>query len=236
MDNKEKDNNKRQEVSTVDLVSSDDGFVFVYKKTEKLVTAIYMVTNLFGDIEPMKWNLRTKASTLLSFTIGFKDILESREEEFSQEVKTKVLEIVSLLEIAYRSGLVSSMNFSILKNEFIYMTEFLTHFRRSSAHHQDLERNFFDVKQVPSVHKPVAQGVAHQGQSNVLDVYKRNNRQTIIINLLKKKDNLTIHDIAETISDCSEKTIQRELIALIQAGIVKKEGERRWSTYSLLVR
>ena len=31
----------------------------------------------------------------------------------------------------------------------------------------------------------------------------------------------------------SEKTIQRELMALIESGTVLKQGERRWSTYSL---
>ena len=46
---------------------------------------------------------------------------------------------------------------------------------------------------------------------------------------------MTKQDIAQTIRDCSEKTIQRELIALIQGGIVKKTGERRWSKYSLII-
>jgi DNA-binding HxlR family transcriptional regulator len=31
----------------------------------------------------------------------------------------------------------------------------------------------------------------------------------------------------------SEKTIQRELGALIESGLVMKQGERRWSVYSL---
>jgi len=31
----------------------------------------------------------------------------------------------------------------------------------------------------------------------------------------------------------SEKTIQRELQALVATGAVKKEGERRWTRYSL---
>jgi DeoR/GlpR family transcriptional regulator of sugar metabolism len=35
------------------------------------------------------------------------------------------------------------------------------------------------------------------------------------------------------IKDVSEKTIQRELISLIEAGIILKTGERRWSRYSI---
>ena len=59
------------------------------------------------------------------------------------------------------------------------------------------------------------------------------NRQDIIIDLLKKNSNLTIKDFVKVIKNCSEKTIQRELISLVKKGVIKKQGERRWSTYSL---
>jgi predicted HTH transcriptional regulator len=64
-------------------------------------------------------------------------------------------------------------------------------------------------------------------------VFKRTNRQNIILQLLKKKPDVTIKDITQYIKDCSEKTIQRELIALISVGVLKRTGERRWSKYSL---
>ncbi len=35
------------------------------------------------------------------------------------------------------------------------------------------------------------------------------------------------------IDDCGEKTIQRELVSMMKEGSIKKEGERRWSQYSL---
>ena len=35
------------------------------------------------------------------------------------------------------------------------------------------------------------------------------------------------------VRDVSEKTIQRELQALVEAGKVTRTGERRWTTYSL---
>jgi len=44
---------------------------------------------------------------------------------------------------------------------------------------------------------------------------------------------LSVKDFTRVIKDCSEKTIQRELLDLVEKGIVKKEGERRWSRYSL---
>ena len=51
--------------------------------------------------------------------------------------------------------------------------------------------------------------------------------------LLRQRNNLSVKDFVTVVSEYSEKTIQRELLALVQEGVVKKQGERRWSTYSL---
>jgi len=245
--------NIEQDKNPIDYFSQDQSFVFLYKKTEKLATALYMVTNLFGDSEPMKWTLRTKVSHLLSFIIGFKDVLESREHEFSNEVKTRVLEIVSLLEVASCSGIVSPMNFSILKTEFMNLVQTLSTFKKNADQGTQfaLPKTFFEVTK-PLYQQSIAprqemnmgeykRQYSHIKDTAVLDkkeedqvVFKKTNRQSIIVNLLKRKKELTIKDIAEVIRDCSEKTIQRELIALIHAGVLKKVGERRWSKYSLI--
>lgn len=51
--------------------------------------------------------------------------------------------------------------------------------------------------------------------------------------VLEAKGEATIKDIAEVITDCSEKTIQRDLNSLIDAGEVTRHGERRWSRYTV---
>ena len=46
---------------------NDSNFsVFLNKKTEKLVTALYMVTSFLSDSEPLKWKLRENGVALLS--------------------------------------------------------------------------------------------------------------------------------------------------------------------------
>jgi hypothetical protein len=42
-----------------------------------------------------------------------------------------------------------------------------------------------------------------------------------------------IKDVSPLVTGCSEKTIQRELSAMVRSGILKKVGEKRWSRYSL---
>lgn len=58
-------------------------------------------------------------------------------------------------------------------------------------------------------------------------------RREIIINMIKKYRTIGIKDISGLISGCSEKTLQRELNALVREGVVRKDGDRRWSRYSL---
>jgi hypothetical protein len=61
----------------------------------------------------------------------------------------------------------------------------------------------------------------------------RDDRRKIILALIKQKPSLTVKDIVKSIPNVSEKTIQRELLAMVAEGILSKRGERRWSTYSL---
>lgn len=71
-------------------------------------------------------------------------------------------------------------------------------------------------------------------KSSKTDMVDRMNRRMAILNFIKENKEVAIKDIQNNISDCSEKTIQRELNDLIKDGVLKKEGDRRWSKYSLL--
>ena len=62
---------------------------------------------------------------------------------------------------------------------------------------------------------------------------RHSSRRNTILELLQDKDFVTVKDVTDTIQGCSSKTLQRELLSLVSEGILKKEGERRWSTYSL---
>ena len=59
-------------------------------------------------------------------------------------------------------------------------------------------------------------------------------RAALILDVLKKQKSASIKGLTAVITECSEKTIQRELMSLIEQGLVRKTGERRWSIYSLV--
>jgi hypothetical protein len=75
-------------------------------------------------------------------------------------------------------------------------------------------------------------GVSHAGNSaeNAKEGISRRDR---IVEILANKGHASIKDITDIIKDCSEKTVQRELNAMIKDSVAVREGERRWSVYSL---
>lgn len=58
-------------------------------------------------------------------------------------------------------------------------------------------------------------------------------RRKKILEIVKSKGQVTIHEFIQSIQGCSSKTIQRELTSLVLSGTLKKTGERRWSKYSI---
>ncbi|MFA6078064.1 MAG: hypothetical protein WC724_03555 [Candidatus Paceibacterota bacterium] len=61
----------------------------------------------------------------------------------------------------------------------------------------------------------------------------RSDRRDLILRIIRKNKDSTIKDISTMVSGCSEKTIQRELIALVSENVLKKTGEKRWTRYFL---
>ena len=154
--------------------------------------------------------------------------------------------MISLFSIAKNAGLVSDANYEIIHRE-------LTKFEESFG--KPIDMAFFSEpveykNALPEAEKPafeVKDKTPEAPKTNLLErsterpelkdfgavSVKKNSRQSIIINLLKRKKEIMIKDVSPLISGCSEKTIQRELLSMVAAGILKKVGEKRWSRYTL---
>ncbi len=59
-------------------------------------------------------------------------------------------------------------------------------------------------------------------------------RVSKILGIIKDKKEVSIKDISIAFTDYSEKTIQRELNALVAKGTIKKIGAKRWSRYQAI--
>ena len=90
----------------------------IAKKSERLVTALYLVTDLMTDNEPIKHGLRKNAVALLSSMNALSQIdVKDRVIEFKVSLKS-VTEIISLLHVAVTTGIVSEMNGQLLMDGF----------------------------------------------------------------------------------------------------------------------
>lgn len=113
-----------------ELFEKDNYFLFVYKKTERIVSALYLISNLFPDNEPIRLQFRKSGTAIISQVLSLTSTPLSRAEIISRIIP-ELLHLLSLLSISFTAGLVSHMNFSILKRELESLLETL-HFRGSS--------------------------------------------------------------------------------------------------------
>lgn len=84
----------------------------------------------------------------------------------------------------------------------------------------------------PLLNEPVKDiKVTNSSKRHYIESKGQSDRMSLILELVRKRKSLSIKEIASVIKDCSEKTIQRELNSLIEQGLIRREGERRWSVY-----
>ncbi|TSD02996.1 MAG: Uncharacterized protein Athens071416_387 [Parcubacteria group bacterium Athens0714_16] len=106
-----------KDIENINVFEQTDYLTFILKKAEKIVTAIYLVTNLFPMNDPLKQTLREKSLCLLSDVNYIRQNFDSTNIRFVINLDSSVLNILSLLNVARDTRLISAMNFSILETE-----------------------------------------------------------------------------------------------------------------------
>ena len=249
------------------LGGSMNGLPMSHSKTNKLITALYMVTDVMDKDEPLRNKLRTLGVNIVSDTHSLADL----------SLDKNINEVLSLMDIAFTIGMISEMNCSILKKEFIEL-------KRSIQKADGLQlpggrvslSDFFaggdssalgnHIENQPNVRYDSNKysdkiGVPKGGimmkslnknemsdrtksvnnNKNNFDLLKRQRRDEIvkIIKTRYSAEGLgaTITDIKNeskgALSACGEKTLQRELVSMVQDGVLNRTGEKRWSRYLL---
>ncbi len=294
MDNKKDIENTIGQLSDItkaivfNVFEKDNFLLFLYRKFEKVSTAIYLITNFLSDSEPIKWRLRETGLNIVSGILSLKNFSSKRSEVFAKTA-SDILEILSYLDVLYLAGNISGMNYSILKKELESLAETVSFSPNSNSKYSGgrgvLQDDFFAIprdqfavsergdfpakisspeKDKISTHPSInewtdltsgfkdtntavkgqvrqsrpgtflisGRGPAVVGEKRISDSSKFD-RENKILEILQTRNNLTIKDFSPVIKGCSEKTIQRELLRLVKSGVLNKEGERRWSRYSL---
>jgi hypothetical protein len=273
----QKDKGNEKGFDNLGVFISDNYLAFIYRKTEKLSTALYLVTSHFAEEEPLRFELRRRAVELLGDIMSLYQLAGPSKTKLPAAVPTSIFEIVSLLEIARVSSMLSDANFSLLRLEYLKLLEMLSSkYNLSSAPALALSSDFFRISDEPTKDRSEISRDLHAGIFQPYDNANRppeparqsdkghqsmsfkkdesavrqlpsaastqsafqkktpEDRRQEILKLLRKKKELTVKDLVAVIPGVSDKTLQRELSAMADQGIVGKSGKKRWSKYYLL--
>ncbi|MEI6191048.1 MAG: hypothetical protein WCP24_01600 [bacterium] len=242
-------------ISDITVFKDNPHLIYLYKKTEKLVSALYLLSSFISDREPIKWQMREEGVNLLSQSLCLSDRLSSERMLAYTKFISTGLKFLSFLEVSYLGGIISEMNYSVLKYEFETLIKtaesgekggenkgliFPEHFFEVQSDQVDESLNILSKGHTLMSDRPArplggmsVKKTVETVRTSELKQKDKSNRQEVIINLLKKNSELGIKDFTLSIKDCSEKTIQRELVLLVSKGLIKKAGEKRWSKYSI---
>ncbi len=128
-----------------------------YTKTNKLITALYMVTDIMDINEPIRAKLRSLGVEILSD-------MHSSVSAAKGAVASKADEAMSFLGVAGAMNMISEMNKNILVREFTLLKDSLVVFRESSI--VSLESFFESEEVLPSLQHPLPASPLAKGEGN----------------------------------------------------------------------
>ncbi len=218
------------------LLHNDNYYQYIFKKTEKIVSVtFYIINNIDFDkkSETQISNLASKAHLVHEHSLRSLEAKQSSGREVLEQFTQALIGLDSTFRIALAMQLITPEILSVVSGEIdtvirglsSYMGVDTFDFRSSSELNQPTKTQSIKA---PTVSRSQSQSaVAPATQAAASD------RRERIKTILEAKGEATIKDISEIITDCSEKTIQRELNTMIDENLVKRQGERRWSKYSI---
>ena len=222
-----------------------------YRRAERIVAGIILLTNHILVEDDLRRLSRRIALSLLAHLLELKDEMRSLSSGRMRELKVSIRHLISLVKMMVFSGFVSFQNAEVVTAALEELNTFITVSSRSSLSeslqlskedfmdpHSPYKGHFKDIKDRARIRDNVSikdmsvMPGARPLQSDGATVLSQKSEG--ILSVLKAGGELNMPDIAAHLTEYGEKTIQRELAVLVERGIVKRTGLKRWSKYSLL--
>jgi hypothetical protein len=232
-----------------------------YRKAERLVAAIHLLTNHIDPQEPIRRVVRESSTAILAEMLGLRDEMRTVGSLKTHSIETSIRHLISLVRILAVSGFVSFENADVLTDALDDLGAFIETSRRSVLSENirlsrddllDVREPIKDIKDRDNIKdRIVIKDIVNESKDVLLtkDIpstaavnaekvpatshHRLNRRMEGILEVLRGGANLSIKEIGVNLPEYSEKMIQRELAELIALGQVKKLGSLRWTTYAL---
>lgn len=224
----------------------------LYRKAERVVAAAHVLTAHLPVQEPLRKDIRTVSVALLPTLLEMRDDMRAVQSPRTQEFETKIRHLVSLVRLAAVSSFISFQNADLVCEALDDLVYFL-HASQKTAYSESIRLSkelFTDVRTQSIKVESSTSGALREKMQKTDSVHEESIKKDIvsrvslssekpsvraeqIMSILRSQPKLSIRDVAAQLPEYSEKMIQRELADLVQSGKVRKEGEKRWSTYSV---
>src|SRR3990167_4864098 len=216
-----------------------DIYGYVTDRIQKLTAALYRVTDLLSDKEPIKWTLRDKALNLYDDLVSIKNV-KDKDSLLDNSLKN-FAQIIKSLELVSAGVCVSNLNFEILKREYLFLKNFVEGKKTDIAYDSKILLEFSSKsgvderigspKRISSEKSQVYPAVSGEGSQEI----NPQSRKGKVLDFLKNGPAKSVNEIAVIFNgETSEKSIQRDLLDLVKIGKISAIGDKRWRKYQTI--
>jgi len=229
------------------LLHNKSYYLNVFKKTEKIVSVVFYILNnvdIDKKSETHTSNLASKAHFAHENALRSLDAKPATSREVLEQYAQSLVGLESSVRIARIASVIPQDAHDLLCTQIKVVLHNLSEYIEgdnilsSLIDTMDGEGQPASSRATTRPSRTRSRSVtpateAGGGGSQLATTAAVDDRRTRIQTILEAKGEASIKDISEIITDISEKTIQRELNTMIEDNVVKREGERRWSRYSI---
>lgn len=224
------------------LLNNDDYYRHIFKKTEKIISVVfYILNNTDTDkrSETHIGNIAGKAHFAHENALRSLEVKLANAKEVLEQFAQALIALDSTLRISNASGVITQEVLGVVTGEIDTVLRSLSPYISnetsiSSMLSSQMASSAASSTTPSSTQVPAPRKAPAGSQNTAPKASPSPDRRTRIQTIVEAKGEASIKDISEIITDCSEKTVQREINTMIADNIIQRHGERRWSKYSIV--
>ncbi len=216
----------------------------------KLTSALYRVTDLFPENEPLKLNLRDWSLKILTELSPYHFSNDSNlDQETADQCLRDVRTLRSLLEVAQGQKLVHEINLLLLDQEYSRLEDKIKDVLDKIDQTEELPKSKGE-KEISSVliDKEIKKEVKGEDRSetmepsrvyNLSDSSDKNDsktpsdRQAKILKMIRQRPRIQMRQIQEQLTDVTSRTLRRDLEGLVQQKKINRVGRGTGTFYQI---
>jgi len=173
----------------------------------KLTVAVYQVTGVFPENEPLRGQIRQKANDILAdFIVANPKILDTKR------VLGQINVLLAYFSVAEQQNWVNSKNFVILAREYKKIGDTMKSFPQTS-----------EIKEPKIVKKTeVLEKIVEKPLMPTKTSLNPSSRQKKIVEIVREEGEVSLSELRQIFSGVCPRTLRRDLSALVSKGIIDR--------------